>query len=327
MKYLPICLLLPLVLISGCAIEESNAPDTGYIYVSAIDQYGHQLIGGEIRIDNIEQGVTTPDTVANVLTGNHLLWVKVQGYAASEDTVFVVKNDIVYKEFSLDTADYGYLNFTLIPDYANLILDREKIVIFPSVPAEPYILETGIHSVSAFLEGYKTDAPVLDSILVTPNQTIDLTKTLTAGTLGSTAGSIAADFTLQDDYGNMVSLHDYRGYIVVLSFYYSGCGPCMLEFPAINQAFLDYAGYGVQVMGIDPMNPDDLQDVQQVRQNLNLQFKLLLDYGYQVNLGYNVIAYPTNIIIAPSGEIAARWLSTNYQQLTELFDALIAQYY
>ena len=324
MKATTVFLLLPLILICGCAIEESDSPDTGYIYVSTESQTGEPLIGGRIYIDGVEQGVITPDTVANVLTGERILRVKVQGFTAAEETVAVVKNDITYKNYILEIADIGYLNPTFVPVNADLVLDQRLFV--PNM-VPPYPIEVGWHSVSAFLNGYKTEAPVLDSIYVGPDQTVTLTKTLTAGTLGSTTGTIPPDFTLQDDYGNTISLHDYRGYIVMLSFYYSNCQPCMLEFPDINQAFLDYSDYSVQVMGINPMNPDELQDVQQVRQNLNLQFKLLLDYGYQVDLACGVTAFPTNIIIAPNGEIAARWLSTNYEQLTDLFDTLIAQYY
>jgi|GEM_PF-711760 len=317
-------ILLPLLIICGCALEESEAPDTGYIYVSAENQDGDPLIGGKIYIDNVEQGVTTPDTVKNVLTGERVLRVKVRGYTAVEETILVVKNDIAYKNFTLDVADIGYLNPTFIPVEAELILDQDLFV--PDM-MPPYPIEVGWHSVSAFINGYRTDSPPLDSIFITPDDTLDITKTLTVGTLGSMVGAIAPNFTLQDDYGNTISLHDYRGYIVLLTYYYSGCQPCMAEFPDINQAFLDYADYGVQVMGIDPMYPDDLSDVQQVRQNLNLQFKLLLDYGHPVNTAYGVSLFPTNIIIAPSGEIAARWLNTDYEQLSDLFDTLIAQYY
>ncbi len=327
MKIKILGIFLPILLIIGCAIEESDAPDTGYIYVSAENQTGEPLIGGKIYIDNIEQGVITPDTVKNVLTGERILRVKVQGFTAAEEAVMVVKNDIAFRTFILDTADLGFLNLTLIPDTAYLVLDRQMIIPIPNQLPNPLTIETGFHSVSAFIIGCKTEAPVLDSIFVGPDQTVDLTKALTAGTLGSTAGAIAPDFTLQDDYGNTISLHDYRGYIVLLSFYYSGCQPCMAEFPDINQAFLNYAEYSVQVMGVNPMYPDDLLDVQQVRQNLGLDFRLLLDYGHPVNAAYSVSLFPTNIIIAPNGEIAARWLNTTYEQLTELFDALIAQYY
>ena len=305
---------------TGCEIQEADVPDSGYIFAAAEDASGAPIVGGTITLDGIQQGVTTPDTLNNVVVGDHLLRVKVQGFEAVEETVTVVKNQITEKLFVVDTpAQYGQLTFNLTPVDASLILDRTLIMGVPN----SIQVETGSHSLSAFLNGYITDAPALDTLYVGPDDFLSYTKSLTLGAIGNTAGTVAGDFTLDDDYGNNISLHDYRGYIVMLSFFYSGCQPCMEEFPDINQAFIDYATYGVQVMGIDPMNPDTIVEVQQVRNNLNLQFTLLLDYGYSVNLQYGVIAYPTNIIIAPNGEIHALMLSTNYDDLTDIFDTLL----
>ena len=68
-----------------------------------------------------------------------------------------------------------------------------------------------------------------------------LLATLFAGCLGCNdqpklrlIGSQAPDFTVQDT-DRKVSLHDYRGKIVVLNFWSAHCAPCIAEMPSLVQ--------------------------------------------------------------------------------------------
>ena len=319
------CLILASVILifNGCEIEESSTPPAGNIYVASFDTSGTKIFGAKIYLDGLLQGPTTPGTLYGVLTGEHIVKVKSTGYFAAEETVIVEEDSTAYAPFILDFADYGQFQFTLDPPQAQIVLDR-TLTSFSGNP--PYSIEIGPHTVSAFLDGYLTLPPALDSIIfVDPDEVVTVSFNLQQGTIGSSIGNAAVDFTLIDDFLNpdSVSLHDYRGYIVLLTFFYKDCVPCMAEFPEINEVFIDYAQYGVQVMGIDPMYQDDVADVQFVRENLNIQFKLLLDYGYTVNLAYNVGLYPTNIIITPSGEIHSILGGTTKEQLSEIFDEIL----
>lgn len=319
MRYIQILLFFGISVFIGCTIEESDVPDTGSIFISAEDNSGAPLTGGTIYLDGVPMQ-PAPDTLENVIVGEHIVRIKITGYDAEEDTLMVVKNQVTINNFVLTPAAFAYLNWALGTPGAAIVVDR---VMLDPAAVMPLQVDAGLHSVSAFLNGNKTLTPALYSLNISPEDTESVSFTFQAGTLGNTVGMIAPDFERTDDYLDTLSLHDYRGYIVMLTFYYSNCGPCMAEFPDIDQCYIDYAPYGVQVWGVNPMNPDDLADVAQVRSNLNIHFKLLSDYGYSVNLMYGITQFPTNIIITPGGEIHTRMYSTNYADLSALFDDIL----
>ena len=82
---------------------------------------------------------------------------------------------------------------------------------------------------------------------------------------GTPVSSVAADFTLSDQFGQSVSLHSYRGKVVILAFNDSECTTvCPLTTTAMldAKAMLGRAGSQVQLLGVDA-NPAaiSLEDV------------------------------------------------------------------
>ena len=162
------------------------------------------------------------------------------------------------------------------------------------------------------------------SLVVDPDDTASAEFQLQQGAAGSYVGQIAIDFTLEDDFAADISLHNYRGRIVILSFFFSRCQPCMAEFPEIEEIYQEYANHGVRVLGIDTMwFGEQLADVQNVRSSLGLTFNLLLDYGAVVTQQYSIAGCPTNIIIDRGGEIVSRLGSTSYSELAGILDGLL----
>jgi len=53
------------------------------------------------------------------------------------------------------------------------------------------------------------------------------------------AGSLAADFKLQDLGGNTVSLRSMRGKVIFLNIWATWCGPCREEMPSMETLFQD----------------------------------------------------------------------------------------
>lgn len=68
---------------------------------------------------------------------------------------------------------------------------------------------------------------------------------------GPLAGNRAPDFTLQTTDGQTVSLRDYRGKMVMASFWATWCDPCVDEMPYIQAAFEDSPDEDLVILAIN----------------------------------------------------------------------------
>lgn len=100
------------------------------------------------------------------------------------------------------------------------------------------------------------------------------------------AGSLAPDFELPDENGEMHRLSDYRGKVVVLYFYPKDDTPgCTTEACGFRDTYADYEKAGVPVIGV---SPDDVKKHQKFKTKYNLPFTLLADTDHAVCELYGV---------------------------------------
>jgi len=59
-----------------------------------------------------------------------------------------------------------------------------------------------------------------------------------------------ATLDLQDPEGQRHTLHDWHGKVILLNFWASWCGPCQAEVPDLVRYQREYAGQGLQVIGV-----------------------------------------------------------------------------
>ncbi|QDZ16480.1 thioredoxin-dependent thiol peroxidase [Humibacter ginsenosidimutans] len=98
------------------------------------------------------------------------------------------------------------------------------------------------------------------------------------------AGDTAPDFTLLDQDGNEVSLHDYAGRDVIVYFYPAAMTPgCTKEACDFRDNLNSLASAGYQVLGISKDAPAKLAEF---RDRDNLNFPLLSDVDLAVHKSY-----------------------------------------
>lgn len=112
-------------------------------------------------------------------------------------------------------------------------------------------------------------------------------------------GQPAADWNLTDLAGKRHALGDYRGKVVVLDFWYRGCGWCIRAMPQINQVVGDFKGQTVAVLGIN--SDANVEDARFVADKMALAYPTLL--GPTVAESYGVRGFPTLILIGKDGTV------------------------
>ncbi|MGH9863152.1 MAG: TlpA family protein disulfide reductase [Candidatus Acidiferrales bacterium] len=98
-----------------------------------------------------------------------------------------------------------------------------------------------------------------------------------------------------------VTLSDYRGKVVLLSFWASWCRPCDYELPVLNQFYLAHRERGVAVLAISTDEKRD--DALAYAQSRHLALPMLWDDGGQVGRLYHVDSLPTLVVIDPQGRV------------------------
>ncbi|RYY09081.1 MAG: TlpA family protein disulfide reductase [Cytophagaceae bacterium] len=117
-------------------------------------------------------------------------------------------------------------------------------------------------------------------------------------------GTAAPDFCLPATTGGTLSLSDFRGQLLYLSFWKSTSGPCIYDFPYLQDLAQRFAGQNVVFISI---NLDDTEATwrQQVAQKKLPGVQLWAAGGYQAApaLTYGVQTAPAYLLIGEDGII------------------------
>jgi cytochrome c biogenesis protein CcmG, thiol:disulfide interchange protein DsbE len=118
----------------------------------------------------------------------------------------------------------------------------------------------------------------------------------------------APDFALTGIDGQTVRLSDYRGKVVLLNFWYTGCEPCREETPALEAAYKKLAPQGFEIIGMnvranERRGADGDADIRTFIEAHGVSYPIALDTDSQSGRDYQVYVLPTSLMIDREGKI------------------------
>lgn len=147
---------------------------------------------------------------------------------------------------------------------------------------------------------YKLDDPEINVALFTIPKGFHPPKKQNAPPALLAAGTIAPDWTLYDTNGKKISLGDMKGKIVLMDFYFIGCGPCMQSLKPLNNL---YSKYKDKLVIASFSDRDSKQAVAKFKKQYGIEYKGLVDAA-EVVRSYHVTGFPTFYFIDKNGVIA-----------------------
>ncbi|UGU17942.1 TlpA family protein disulfide reductase [Sinomicrobium kalidii] len=121
-------------------------------------------------------------------------------------------------------------------------------------------------------------------------------------------GIDAFDFSLSDKNGKQYSLSDFKGKVVVLDFWFTGCGPCKQMTPYLAKVAKKFKPFPVVFLSVcaDRSKKTWLKSVSEGEYTFNNSIKLFTGgrgREHSMIKNYEVRGYPTIILINPEGKM------------------------
>ena len=119
----------------------------------------------------------------------------------------------------------------------------------------------------------------------------------------------AVDFELEDQYGNIHRLEDYRGKTIFLNFWATWCPPCKAEMPDIQKLYEKSATEGedaVIVLGVAAPNmgqEDSEEEIAAFMEEKGYTYPVLMDTEGELFNSYGIMSFPTTFMIDRDGNV------------------------
>lgn len=135
---------------------------------------------------------------------------------------------------------------------------------------------------------------------------VSLALSLAIAAAGAPGGrQQAPDFELKDLAGKRVRLSNLAGKTVIINFWATWCGPCLLELPHLDKIGKDLADKGLVVLAISTDGPQTLAQVRSLVKREKYAFNVLLDPEGKVFALLNPRGTnPFTLIVDKAGRIA-----------------------
>jgi len=127
-----------------------------------------------------------------------------------------------------------------------------------------------------------------------------------------TIGRIAPDWKLPKLKGDSVKLSDLKGNLVLLEFWFPGCGACLQAIPDINDIQQKYGSKGLNVFGVEFQQKGNKELTNYIKK-YNIKYPTLYN-GKEVSTAYGATSGPTIILIGKDRKII--YVSSDFDKAT-----------
>lgn len=113
-------------------------------------------------------------------------------------------------------------------------------------------------------------------------------------------GDEAPNFTLRDLSGNVMSLSQLRGKVVLLNFWATWCGPCRVEMPAMEQLYRTLPRREFEILAVST-DSQGAAVTRPFQREMGFTFPILHDSEYRVGLTYGARSIPLTFMVDRRG--------------------------
>ena len=141
------------------------------------------------------------------------------------------------------------------------------------------------------------------------------------------------DFTLNvldENLDSTVKLSDFNGDVILLNFWATWCGPCIVEIPEFNDLYAKFKNRGFEILGVSVS--DTKEQLIKFQKKFNVNYKILYsspDIMNDINRNYGVNSVPLSYLINrdgfvvrgyPSAIIGEYWTSALTSDIIQFLD-------
>ena len=139
-------------------------------------------------------------------------------------------------------------------------------------------------------------------------------------------GARAPDFVLKSFEGDNTRLSEYRGDVVVLTFWANWCSDCRAQLSEIRELNVAHGAAGLRPLSVsmDRLSSSLREDIA----SLDLGFPVLDDPGLEVSRMYDVESLPVALLIDREGvvrEVLQGYERGDENRYTEIVERLLAE--